>query len=231
MSGAAGVRLLDDALGYYPGYLADPASPMSAKLWDSDASVVLPPRDGEYYSTRVTWPDKSRPHPLDGTPRGSGHFLGSGNPGDASAQFGVHVEVIDKAEDGSWGVVRVYNAAVDYRLVASARALPGHKSSFDAVMVNRGSTTTSVECTVTLPAELAASAGPTSWSGELAPGATEVFSVAVRVPPLWPPTAYHASAVFHDGTDEWLRRADMAPAVQLFVPSAAKQPDGNDPEP
>ncbi len=224
ITGSAGVRRLDDALGYFPGFVAASASPMTAALWDEDASVVLPSRDGELYSTRVTWPDKSRPHPLDGVPVGSGHFLGSGNPGDANAQWGVHVEVLDKAQDGSWGAVRVYNAAVDYELIASALALPGRTSSFDAVMENRGAVTTTVTCTVTLPAELGVSEGPTSWSGDLAPGLTEVFSVAVRIPALWPPQAYRASAVFHDGTDEWERSAVMEPASQVFVPSAVKKP-------
>ncbi|MFQ5459470.1 MAG: immune inhibitor A domain-containing protein, partial [Anaerolineae bacterium] len=59
MPGREGQARFDDARGYYPGFRPGEAGEMEA--WDQDASVVLPSRDGRYYSTRVTRPDGARP--------------------------------------------------------------------------------------------------------------------------------------------------------------------------
>ncbi len=81
-------------------------------LADQDSSVVVPAKDN--YTTRV------RALADDGVNIGAdvtglwglsvgGQFLGPGNPGDSLVQYGIHVELVDQAEDGSYGHVKFWN--------------------------------------------------------------------------------------------------------------------------
>ena len=47
-------------------------------------------------------------------------ILGSGNPRDDGVQYGVNIAVLDKAEDGSWGKIAVWNATALTKLGVGA---------------------------------------------------------------------------------------------------------------
>ncbi len=38
---------------------------------------------------------------------------GTGNPGDTAVQYGIHLEVTEQAEDGSWGKIRYWNSMIE----------------------------------------------------------------------------------------------------------------------
>ncbi|MCK5922927.1 MAG: immune inhibitor A, partial [Methylococcales bacterium] len=42
-----------------------------------------------------------------------GQELGSGNPGDTDVQYGLHIEIVEEAADGTWGKIKVWNAHND----------------------------------------------------------------------------------------------------------------------
>ena len=71
------------------------------------ASLVVPAKGG--YTTGVTWDDKTPATDLYGADLGD-TILGSGNPRDDHVQYGVNIAVLDKARDGSWGKIAVWNA-------------------------------------------------------------------------------------------------------------------------
>ncbi len=124
IEGRLGVTQLDDARGYTPGQRADAEGQLSA--WDADASAVLPSQDGGTYSTRVVDAEGQPAFDHYGRPFSNDHVLGSGNPGDANLQLGVHIELVDQAADGSWGAVRVFNQRTEYRLDLSSEIVtPG----------------------------------------------------------------------------------------------------------
>ena len=97
-----------DSLGYYPG-LQVQTRKQRAYFWDAPASLVVPATDG--YTTRITWGDKTPATDLYGLDMGD-TVLGSGNPGDAGVQYGLHLAVVDKARDGSWGMIKVWNSSM-----------------------------------------------------------------------------------------------------------------------
>jgi immune inhibitor A len=105
-----GVSQFNDALGYYPGlrYHVDP-DPAKEGLyfWDAPASLVVPAKDS--YTTSVTWDDKSPATDLYGIDLGD-TILGSGNPGDAAVQYGLHLAVRANAKNGEWGIIQVWNS-------------------------------------------------------------------------------------------------------------------------
>ena len=37
-------------------------------------------------------------------------ILGSGNPGDAGVQYGLHLKVLAQAKHGEWGMIQVWNS-------------------------------------------------------------------------------------------------------------------------
>jgi immune inhibitor A len=216
ITGSEGVELFNDALGYYPGLKAFGAS--EPELWDMDASVVVPSLGDRAYTTRVTWPDKSRPHPLDGTLY-EGHQLGSGNPGDANAHFGVHIEVIDQADDGSWGVLRVYNSAVDYDLTASTdTAMPGQTVTYTVRAANRGAIEVTGTYTLSLPGG-AVNVG--SYSA--APGELFTATYTNTLPLQVASDDLHAEVVFYDGANAWQRSVELAPPQRIMIPLAKKE--------
>jgi immune inhibitor A len=101
-----GVSRFNDSLGYYPGLRFRPAN-NGLYFWDAPASFVLPAKGD--YTTRITWGDKTPATDLYGIDLGD-TILGSGNPGDAGVQYGLNLEVISKAKDGSWGMIQVWNS-------------------------------------------------------------------------------------------------------------------------
>lgn len=119
------VSAFHDSMGYYPGLeytnirsATDPRGPRF--FWvakERDASVVIPAQE-VYGVAPADYPEGTGF--LQWMPEEDAYFgfwdapSGTGNPGDAWVQYGVHVQVMDKAEDGSWGKVKVWNALYDY---------------------------------------------------------------------------------------------------------------------
>jgi immune inhibitor A len=100
------VSQFHDSLGYYPGLRYRPAD---GKLywWDAAASLVVPAKDD--YTTRITLGDKTPATDLYGINPYGDTVLGTGNPGDAGVHYGLKIAVLDKATDGSWGKISVWN--------------------------------------------------------------------------------------------------------------------------
>jgi uncharacterized repeat protein (TIGR01451 family) len=119
------VSQFHDSLGYYPGVRYRPAN---GKLyfWDAPASLVVPAKGD--YTTKITNLDKTPATDLYGVNPYGDTVLGTGNPGDAGVQYGLHIAVTDKAHDGSWGMIKVWNSSdllsLDKR-VSSSKAEPG----------------------------------------------------------------------------------------------------------
>ena len=120
------VRTFTDAIGWYPGYEyrpdLDPADPLFFR--DFDGSVVIPSKDNEIYSTRIT--DKSgRVLPSQfGIGLGGGHVTGTGNPADGRPAGDDGTPGTD--EDLSLGVKLTVTAAS--RKAARVIVRPGHRA-------------------------------------------------------------------------------------------------------
>ncbi|MGB4979765.1 MAG: M6 family metalloprotease domain-containing protein [Anaerolineae bacterium] len=103
-----------DSMSYVPGF----AWPGNGFVYTiANASSVVIPASGNY-TTRI------RGLAADGVNLNgdftdlwgatvSGNELGSGNPGDSHTQYGLHFEVMDQAADGSYGQVKIWNAATE----------------------------------------------------------------------------------------------------------------------
>jgi immune inhibitor A len=132
------VSQFHDSLGYYPGLWAHQVSG-SLKFWDIAASAVIPAQGN--YTTRITTRDNLPYNELYGVDLGD-TVLGSGNPGDDGVQFGLHLAVVDKAVDGTWGVIQVWNspALLDLQMTADkTTAQPGEVIKFALKVVNKTS--------------------------------------------------------------------------------------------
>lgn len=226
LQGTSGVQRFDDALGYYPGLFLDDM--FTLWFWDWDSSVVIPSVDNQFYSTRVT---DMAGEPLEwvyGMDLGGGHYLGTGNPGDAGVQYGLHIELVDKAADGSWGMLRIYNAAMDYALFCDPDVVwPGRRLELCLSMHNRGSVDTDVDYVLPLPQNVTLLDGLPSDSITVAPGETVSRCVSVRIDD-WPPRAagdedvplkmkgQTFTAHFYDGTEEWERMV-MVPFIEPWL--------------
>jgi uncharacterized repeat protein (TIGR01451 family) len=122
---------------------------------------VVPSRESKIYSTRITDPDKNLLKDMYGVTVG-GFPLGSGNPGDDNAQFGVNIELVEAADDGSWGRIKIYNQSVDFKTTvdkAEVSGLPGdvYTLTYQTVVENQGSEVDSnVYLTYTLDSDLTA---------------------------------------------------------------------------
>jgi hypothetical protein len=85
------VRTFTDRLGWYPGFEHRPDLDAENPLFfrDEDASVVVPSRGNQIYSTRIT-DGEGRPLPeLFGADIGGGHVLGTGHPKDGNPLTGA----------------------------------------------------------------------------------------------------------------------------------------------
>ncbi|MGW5667467.1 immune inhibitor A domain-containing protein [Micromonospora sp. NPDC003776] len=104
----APVPAFTDAKGWYPGIEIRNGS---AYARDNDASVVIPSRDNAKYTTRVTNPDGSPAPAYYGATLGGGAIvLGTGNPGDVGAAYGVTITIKRAAADNSYATVYVTSA-------------------------------------------------------------------------------------------------------------------------
>ncbi|NOZ72588.1 MAG: DNRLRE domain-containing protein [Chloroflexi bacterium] len=101
----AAIPAFHDSLNYTPGFFY-PGSGSLLYLHDWDASAVIPARFD--YATPITWPD-GLPYPdLYGVEVAPGRLLGTGNPGDVGAQYGLHIQVLSQSPEQA--TVRVWNA-------------------------------------------------------------------------------------------------------------------------
>lgn len=129
------VSQFHDSIGYYPGLWFRPAN-NGLYFWNVAASAVIPAQAN--YTTRITWPDNSPLYDFYGYDMGD-TVLGSGNPGDDNVQFGLHLAVVDKAADGSWGLIRLWNSPTLLDLqktVDKAQAKPGETLKYMIKVVN-----------------------------------------------------------------------------------------------
>ncbi|MEU9835706.1 immune inhibitor A domain-containing protein [Streptosporangium sp. NPDC048047] len=99
-----GVREFTDAKTWYPGFES-----RDGNLYyrDFDASVVVPSKGDQPYSTRVVNPDGTPATDLYGTDLGDGHVLGSGNPGDEGKALGVKLKLISPLPGNLGAIVQV----------------------------------------------------------------------------------------------------------------------------
>jgi hypothetical protein len=105
------VSVFDDSRRWVPGWLF-PGDGFIYRI-DQDSSVVIP-ASGDY-TTRIRGLDESGTMPGEdltdfwGSGVG-GQALGTGHPGSSGAQYGVNIEVVSQASDGSRGVIAIWNS-------------------------------------------------------------------------------------------------------------------------
>jgi immune inhibitor A len=87
-----GVPEFTDAKTWYPGF--ETHGDGSLFYRDFDASVVVPSKGDQPYSTRVVNANGSPATELYGLDMGNGHVLGSGNPGDEGKALGVKLRLL-----------------------------------------------------------------------------------------------------------------------------------------
>jgi immune inhibitor A len=189
------VSQFHDSLGYYPGlwYNTNP-DPNFGGLWwwDIQASLVVPAKDD--YTTRITWLDKTPATDLYGASVGN-TTLGSGDPRDNGVQFGLNIAVLNKAKNGSWGNIAVWNATtlVDLSMkVDLAKAYPGQVLKYQLKVKNTSPAPQTFKVSDPIPANTTyfkgqkgfsynAISNTIEWTGTVYPNQTKVIQVWVKV--------------------------------------------------
>jgi immune inhibitor A len=183
-----GVSQYHDSLGYYPGLRYREANG-SLYFWDSAASLAVPATGP--YTTKITWGDKTPATDLYGYDLGD-TVLGSGNPGDSGVQYGLHLAVVDKARDGKWGMIKVWNSPMVLDLtqkVSPTAAKSGQTLTYILKVVNTTPVFQSFELTDLIPANTTFLKGgfydrntnSIYWKGMVAPYGTEALVFQVRI--------------------------------------------------
>jgi uncharacterized repeat protein (TIGR01451 family) len=133
---------------------------------DEDASVVVPAQDN--YTTRI------RDMNAQGNPGDDmtsfwgltvgGQELGSGHPGDDYVQYGLHVEVVEQATNGSYAKIRIWNSMYEVEATADYGAdgggaemqhiVPGETATATIHFRNVGSPLTETLVIVNLPGNM-----------------------------------------------------------------------------
>jgi len=138
------VTTFNDTLGYYGGvYLGDPCSPAGLCWVERDGSAVIPARD--LYSTRITRFDYSPVYDRYGYDQlpWPQSWLGSGDPGDDSVQFGVTIDMLSKDGDDAYNSTatpRLRTHSIDFdTTVTSKVALPHYQITYRTEIRNLGS--------------------------------------------------------------------------------------------
>ena len=143
------------------------------------------PAKGDY-STRITLLDKTP----DIADYGSG--FGTGNPRDDRVQYGVNIAVQDKARDGSWGKITVWNATSLGNLtmkVDQDKASPGDTLKYQLKVRNISPAPQTYSVSDLLPANLKflrgnyyhKSTNSIEWSGALRPNESKTIEFSVMV--------------------------------------------------
>jgi immune inhibitor A len=98
------VRTFTDALGWYPGI---EFREEGGFYRDADASVVVPSRDNQPYSTRVVDAQGNPREDLYGEDVGVATPLGTGNPEDDGVAYGTRISVLRALKHNQIGVLLV----------------------------------------------------------------------------------------------------------------------------
>lgn len=183
------VSQFHNSLGYYPGLRFRPAN-NGLYFWDAPASLVVPAMDN--YTTKITNGDKTPATDLYGINLGD-TILGTGNPRDDRVQYGLNIAVLDKAKDGSWGKIAVWNATTLAGLsmkVNLARAFPGQILLYQLKVRNLSPAPQPFKVSDPIPANATflygahynSASKSIIWSGTVAPNETKevVFLVIVN---------------------------------------------------
>jgi uncharacterized repeat protein (TIGR01451 family) len=172
------VPAFHDSLGYFPGLELVQRGPSDDRVqWftkDWDASVVVPAR-GNYGIAPPEFPEDEalrfggEPFPEGRSawwwyPSGVGYGGSTGNPGEQS--YGVHIKVLEEADDLSWGRVQVWNDTSTFLgelTVDKAEAVPGDVLTYDLRVKDTGSAR--LPSTIDIPIPEGASFVPGSLTG------------------------------------------------------------------
>jgi immune inhibitor A len=100
------VRAFSDAKGWYPGVEYRPGEG-GLFFRDIDASVVIPSKGNQVYSTRIVDKNGNPFTALYGAAIGGGHYAGSGNPGDEGKQLGVSFSINSTGQGNKYATVHV----------------------------------------------------------------------------------------------------------------------------
>jgi immune inhibitor A len=182
------VSQFHDSLGYYPGLWYRPATG-GLYFWQAEASAVVPATDN--YSTRITWLDQTPLTDLYGADLGF-TVLGSGDPRDDGVQYGVNIAVLDKAKDGTWGEIAVWNATTLASLemkVDLTKASPGQTLMYQLKVRNLGPAPQPFTVSDLIPANTTylrgdyynAETNSIEWAGTIGPAETKVSQFWVTV--------------------------------------------------
>jgi immune inhibitor A len=205
------VSQFHDALGYYPGLRYRPEND-GLYFWNAAASAVVPAKAP--YTTRITWADKSPATDLYGIDLGD-TILGSGDPRDADAQYGVNLAVLDKARDGSWGRIAFWNAQslAGLNMKASlAKAKPGQLVQYDLKVRNLGPAPQPFSVLDAIPANTTyvsggsydAASGSVRWTGTVSSDQVKVLHLTVMVAKgTASGTVIKNAATLHDDASGW----------------------------
>ena len=158
-------------------------------FWQAEASAVVPATDN--YTTKITWLDKSPLTDLYGADLGW-TVLGSGDPRDDGVQYGVNIAVLDKAKDGTWGKIAVWNATSLAGLemkVNLANAFPGQILMYHLKVRNLSPAPQPFTVSDLIPANTTylrgdyynAATNSIEWTGTIGPNETMVSQFFVTV--------------------------------------------------
>jgi immune inhibitor A len=187
------VSQFHDSLGYYPGLRYRPATG-GLYFWDAPASLVVPAQGN--YTTRITFGDKTPANPLYGYDLGN-TVLGSGDPGDAHVQYGLHLAVVKKAGDGTWGQITAWNSPYLTNLSAmvnKTQAPPGGSLQYILKVTNPTPLKQSFTVISPIPentiykngASYDSGSNSIVWNGTVDPGGSKVTTFSVTIKPGTP---------------------------------------------
>ena len=119
-------------------------------------------------------------------------MLGTGNPRDDGVQYGVNIAVLDKAKDGSWGKIAVWNATSLVSLekkVNLDKAVPGQTLMYQLKVRNLSPAPQPFKVSDPIPANTTYLKGDyynvttnsIEWTGTIGPNETKVSQVWVTV--------------------------------------------------
>lgn len=182
------VSQFHDALGYFPG-LRYRELDDGLYFWDWDASAAVPATGP--YTTKITWGDKTPAEDLYGADIGV-TVLGSGDPRDSGVQYGVNIAVLQKARNGSWGKLAVWNAKSLVKVKVArtpASVAAGGVITYTLTVTNRGPAAQSFRLENGMPKGATYRSGKyfnavrdsIVWKGKLASGESKQLVFSVRV--------------------------------------------------
>ena len=183
------VSQFHDSLGYYPGMRFREAN-QSLYFWDAPSSLVVPAQGD--YTTKITGLDKQPFTDLYGVNPYGDTVLGSGDPRDSGVQYGLNIAVLDKAQNGSWGKIAVWNALSlgDLQMNASkAKAYPGQMVKYQIKIKNTSPAPQTYTVSDILPKGLTFRRGANyhvatnsiEWTGTVKPNKTKILEFWVSI--------------------------------------------------